>query len=82
MNNKVRWAAIVLLAIVTTGCASTSELRDELSAVRSIAEQALAESQRASEQAASAEAQANEAKNCCMQNSEKIDRAFERSMMK
>lgn len=82
MNNIIQWIAIVLLAIVATGCASTTELRDELSAVRSIAEQALAESQRASAQAANAQAQADEANKCCMQNSEKIDRAFERSMMK
>ncbi|MEH6578050.1 MAG: Lpp/OprI family alanine-zipper lipoprotein [Amphritea sp.] len=85
MKKFVQWTSIALLTIAVTGCASTSELND----VRTMAEQAMAMSQQADDRAASADAQAKQAmqaaqdaQTCCLQNSEKIDRAFERSMQK
>ncbi|GGK60651.1 Lpp/OprI family alanine-zipper lipoprotein [Amphritea balenae] len=86
MKLITHWAAIAILAMLASGCATNTS---EMDTIRSLAEQAIAQSERASAQAANAEAKAdqamkaaNEAQQCCLENSEKIDRAFERTMAK
>ncbi len=85
MKTFMQWLSVILLAGVMTGCASTAEMSE----VRMMAEQAMAMSKQAATQAESADMHAGEAmkaaqeaQTCCMKNSEKIDRAFERAMQK
>lgn len=93
MKNIAKLSALALSAVLISGCGVTPE---QLQEVRTIAENALAEARAASGQAANAlkvAGEANAAANqaaqsaqtaleCCNANSAKIDKMFEKAMMK
>ena len=94
ISRKTLVTVSVLALALASGCASIS--KDELAEVRSMAEkamtsaetagatadQAMGAAQSAMEKADAAMDAANGAQACCNANSEKIDRAFQRSMTK
>ncbi len=70
--------ALLAVVCLTSGCATVEHVnRVEASAAQ--AQQAANEASAKADRALQA---ANEAKACCQQNSEKIDRAFKKSMQK
>lgn len=78
MSKLSRLFALALVAGLSIGCATTSDLE----AVRSEAQQAQATANQAKATADEALAVANEAKAMSMATEEKIDRMFRRSMLK
>ncbi len=73
-----RASVLVLVAGLTVGCASTSDLEK----VRAEAQQAQATANDAKATADASLQAANDASTCCLENREAINRAFKRGMMK
>jgi hypothetical protein len=78
MINTTRATLIALSVCFTAGCATTSQLEE----VKATADNALSTAQAAQSAAADAKQAADAAQACCNENSEKLDRMFERSMRK
>jgi hypothetical protein len=77
-KNLSKASVLVLVAGLTVGCASTSDLEK----VRGEAQQAQATANDAKATADAALQAANDASTCCLENREAINRAFKRGMMK
>ena len=80
MPNKTvtKFAMLALIAGLTAGCASTSDL----AAVQKDATEAKSMARNAMDTASEAKTMAGEAKSMSMATEEKINRAFKRSMFK
>lgn len=92
----LKLSALLLVAALATGCASTAELEakvdqaaNDAAAAASAAETARAAADRASQAAAAAQSTADqalsaatEAQACCEANRERMERMFQKSMTK
>ena len=78
MKQLSKFSVLVLVAGLSVGCATTADLekvRAEAAAASNTANQAMSTANEARQMAANANS-------CCQANSDKIDRMFQRSMMK
>ncbi|MFW5442859.1 MAG: Lpp/OprI family alanine-zipper lipoprotein [Methylococcaceae bacterium] len=92
MMKIVKVSAVMLAAVLATGCASTSDidnlqtqidgLKSQISTASSDAAKAQASSDLAATKAAAAEAAANRAAQYAQDTNSKLDRMFKKSMMK
>lgn len=92
MQNKMilgKLAAVALFATLSAGCASKGYVSEQVAQAKSAAESAQAAASAASSKADAASATANEAlaaakaaQQCCVDTNEKIDRMFQKSMLK
>ena len=95
-KTALKVSALVLVAVLATGCAGTSEIEAtankaaaDASAAAAAAESARAAADRAAQAAASAQSTADralsaasEAQACCEANRESMERMFQKSMSK
>lgn len=92
MQNKLiigKLAAVALFAALASGCATKGYVNEQVAAAKSAADSAQATASAASSKADAAGAAANEAlaaakaaQQCCVDTNEKIDRMFQKSMLK
>ena len=78
VNKLAKLSVLALAAALTVGCASNSALKE----VRAEAQRAQATANEAKAMASDALNAANSAQACCDATNEKIDRMFQRSVMK
>ena len=92
MHNKLtigKFAAIALVAMLSTGCATKGYVNEQVTKAQSTADSAQATANQAAAKAGTAATQASEAlaaaqaaQQCCVDTNEKIDRMFKKSMLK
>lgn len=92
MQNKLiigKLAAVALFATLASGCATKGYVNEQVAKAQSAADSAQAAASAASSKADAASATANDAlaaakaaQQCCVDTNEKIDRMFQKSMLK